>query len=175
MAFSIFNHSYQSCAVKTDHDWNIVKLSNTSLIATMLYAIITLILIRMIQFAKTYTKYEKKKNYKKLILSCSNIITLFSFWSSNSVIWWVLRDILANFSMKNLPFRCFRTLGLGKQCRPDQTAPRWAVSSGSSLFAIQFASFWLKFELLVWILGRIQQFFLASENLGTLRYTEGAQ
>ena len=32
-------------------------------------------------------------------------------------------------------------LGLGKQCSPDQTAPRGAVWSGSTLFAILSASF----------------------------------
>ena len=72
---------------------------------------------------------------------------------------------------------------------PDQTAPRGAVWSGSSLFAVPFASFWhntlrfglfvpfasfwhntLRFGLFVCILGRLQQSFLASENLGTLRY-----
>ena len=65
---------------------------------------------------------------------------------------------------------------------PDQTAPRgavWsgtavgAVWSGTALFAIPFPSFWwntLRFGLFVIILGRLQQSFLASENLGTLRY-----
>ena len=56
---------------------------------------------------------------------------------------------------------------------PDQTAPRGAVWSGSSLFAIPLASFWwntLRFGLFVWILGRLQQSFLESENLGTLQY-----
>ena len=54
---------------------------------------------------------------------------------------------------------------------PDQIAPRGAVWSGSSLFAFPFASFWwnkLRFGLFVWILGRLQQSFLASENLGTV-------
>ena len=55
----------------------------------------------------------------------------------------------------------------------DQTAPRGAVWSGSSLFAIPFASFGqiiLWFGLFVWVLGSLQQSFLASENLGTLQY-----
>ena len=56
---------------------------------------------------------------------------------------------------------------------PDQTAPRGAIWSGSSLFAIPFASFrrnTLWFGFFVWISGRLQQSFLASENLGTLWY-----
>ena len=49
-----------------------------------------------------------------------------------------------------------------------------AVWSGSSLFAIPFASFGqniLWFGLFVWILGSLQQSFLVCENLGTLRYS----
>ena len=52
---------------------------------------------------------------------------------------------------------------------PDQKGAVW---SGSSLFAIPFASFWqstLRFGLSVWILGRLQQSFMVSENLGTLQ------
>ena len=55
---------------------------------------------------------------------------------------------------------------------PDQTAPRGAVWSGSSLFAIPFSHDGqniLLFGPFVWILGSLQQSFLASENLGTLR------
>ena len=47
------------------------------------------------------------------------------------------------------------------------------VWSGSSLFAIPFASFGqnvLWFGLFVWILGSLQHKLLVSENLGTLRY-----
>ena len=44
-----------------------------------------------------------------------------------------------------------------------------AVWSGSSLFAILGQNI-LWFGLFVWILGSLQQSFLASENLGTLRY-----
>ena len=53
---------------------------------------------------------------------------------------------------------------------------RGAVWSGSSLFAIPFAAFGqniLRFDLFVWILGSLQQSFLASENLETLRYPSG--
>ena len=49
---------------------------------------------------------------------------------------------------------------------------RGAVWSGPSLFAIPFASFGqnaLWFGLFVWILCSLQQSFLVSENLGTLR------
>ena len=56
---------------------------------------------------------------------------------------------------------------LCKQCRPRSD---W---SRSSVFAISFASFRrtaLKFDIFVWILGTLQQRFLASQNLGTLRY-----
>ena len=51
---------------------------------------------------------------------------------------------------------------------PDQTT----VWSGTSLFAIPFASFWqntLRFGLFVWTLGSLQQKFLLSKNLGALR------
>ena len=57
---------------------------------------------------------------------------------------------------------------------PDQTVPRGAVWSGSSLLAIPFTSLWpntLRFGHFVWILGRLQQSFVASGNLGTLRCT----
>ena len=49
----------------------------------------------------------------------------------------------------------------------------WANSADSSLFAIPFALFWqiiVRFGLFVWILGSLQQRFLASQNQGTLRY-----
>ena len=64
--------------------------------------------------------------------------------------------------------------------RPDMTEklftemsdPGW---SGSSLFAIPFASFWqytLRFGLFkIGILSRLQQRFLAFQNLGTLQYS----
>ena len=64
----------------------------------------------------------------------------------------------------------------GQTVQTDQTAPRGAVWSGSSLFAIPFAPFWqnnLRFGLFVWILGSLHQKFLVSENLGTLRYVVG--
>ena len=60
----------------------------------------------------------------------------------------------------------FRTDRSGqKSADPDQTAPRGAVWSGSSLFAIPFASFWLntcnlRFGHSVWFLGSLQQCFL---------------
>ena len=57
---------------------------------------------------------------------------------------------------------------------PDQTAPRGAVWSGYLLFAIPYASLSqniLRFGLFAEILGRLQQRFLASQNLGTLRYS----
>ena len=54
---------------------------------------------------------------------------------------------------------------------PDQTAPRGAVCSGSSLFALPFASL-VKYPK-VWRLclnfRLLQQGFLVSKNLGTLR------
>ena len=49
---------------------------------------------------------------------------------------------------------------------PDQTAPKEAVWSGSSLFAISLHHF--DNGLFVWILGRLQQRFLVSQNLETL-------
>ena len=55
---------------------------------------------------------------------------------------------------------------------PDPTAPRGAVGSGSSLFAIPFESFWRnieRFDLSTWILGGLQQSFLGSQNLETLQ------
>ena len=55
-----------------------------------------------------------------------------------------------------------------------QTQIRPLLWSGSSLFAIPLASSWLntlRCGLFVRILGTLQQSFLASENLGTLRYT----
>ena len=55
---------------------------------------------------------------------------------------------------------------------PDQSAPRGAVWSGSTLFAIRFASFGL---ITLWqshtvqILEWLQQIFWVSEYLGNLR------
>ena len=56
---------------------------------------------------------------------------------------------------------------------PDQTAPRGAVWSGSTLFAIPSASFGyitLRKRHLVQLLGWLQQIFWVSEHLGNLRY-----
>ena len=58
--------------------------------------------------------------------------------------------------------------GLGKQYRSSLIRVFW------SLFAIPLASFIqniLQFGLFVWIVGRLQQSFLSSEILGTLRQT----
>ena len=55
---------------------------------------------------------------------------------------------------------------------PDQTAPRGAVWSGSTLFAIPSASFGLItlwYNYIVQILEWLQQFFWVSEYLGNLR------
>ena len=66
---------------------------------------------------------------------------------------------------------------LANSADPGQTAPR-AVWSGSSLFAIPFASSrgirpW--YNLFVWLLECLQQRFLASQNLGTLYIQEANQ
>ena len=56
---------------------------------------------------------------------------------------------------------------------PDQTAPRGAVWSGSTLFAIPSASFGcitLRKHHLVQLLGWLQQIFWVFEYLGNLRY-----
>ena len=55
---------------------------------------------------------------------------------------------------------------------PDQTAPRGAVWSGSTLFAIPSASFrliTLRQSHTIQILEWLQQIFWVSENLGSLR------
>ena len=55
---------------------------------------------------------------------------------------------------------------------PDQTAPRGAVWSGSTLFAIPSASFGLTtlwYSRIVQILEWLQQMFWVSEYLGNLR------
>ena len=58
---------------------------------------------------------------------------------------------------------------LANSADPDQTAPRGAVWSGSTLFAILSASFGhitLQQSHLVWILGWLQQIFRVSKFLG---------
>ena len=66
---------------------------------------------------------------------------------------------------------------LANSADPDQTAHTGAVWSGSSLFAIPFAFFDeipLRFGLCVYILDRLQQSFLVSENLGTSQYSSSS-
>ena len=72
--------------------------------------------------------------------------------------------------------RLLNALSNEKGKQPKKDLPWWPLilgQKGSSLFAIPFAIFgqniqW--FGLFVWILGSLQQWFLASENLRTLRY-----
>ena len=82
---------------------------------------------------------------------------------------------LCEYAYRNYPKFSDRSVW-ANSADPDRTAPQGAVWSGSSLLAIQYTSFWwnsLRFGVCVWILGRLQQCFLASENLGTLRYATG--
>ena len=68
----------------------------------------------------------------------------------------------------------FKTDMPGQTVDPDQTAPREAVWSGSTLFAIPSASFRsinLWHSLVVQILEWLQQIFRMSEFLGFLPYT----
>ena len=69
----------------------------------------------------------------------------------------------------------FRTDRSGRTVQTQIRLLLEEVWSGSSLFAIPFAPFRQnnqRFSLFVWILGSLQQKYLVSENLGTLRYVE---
>ena len=62
----------------------------------------------------------------------------------------------------------FRQIGLGKQCKPSSLIRVYTVCNSICIFLTKNPKIWL----LYLNLGILQQSFVASENLGTLRYSE---